>query len=235
MFHNPTSVPSISDYGFVVSSGNEYFLPVMPSVIHADPAIYHIDPLVRQCFLSNERKLTFFTHYTEENCFTECATNHTYKFCGCVPHFLPHSSSQMVCGPSQVKCAKNVLNGLRENFEVGVVYGCNCMKGCTELEYDKEISHSPIAKLRWQDNATQVSPLPSESDAAIMHVFFKKENFFKHKRSELFGAIDFFSNVGGLLSLCIGFSALSIVEVIYFFYLRLFCPCGKGAQTVDKC
>jgi hypothetical protein len=81
-----------------------------------------------------------------------------------------------------------------------------------------------------QANASQPLPLPSTQDAAIVHVFFKKENFFKQKRSELFGLIDFFSNMGGLLSLCMGFSALSIVELVYFFCLRLFCQCGSDRE-----
>ncbi len=102
MFHNPTSVPSVSNYGFVVSAGQEYFMPVLPSVTHADDGIFHLSPDVRQCFLPDEHKLTFFTYYTEENCFTECSSNHTFHQCGCVPHFLPHTAQQRVCGPMQV-------------------------------------------------------------------------------------------------------------------------------------
>jgi len=46
--------------------------------------------------------------------------------------------------------------------------------------------------------------------------------FFFAFRGELYGVLDFISNIGGLLGLCAGFSALSFVEVVYFFTVRLF-------------
>lgn len=58
---------------------------------------------------------------------------------------------------------------------------------------------------------------------AIMHIYFKKLHFMRRERGELYGFIDFFSNIGGVLGLCMGFSMLSLVEAIYFFTLRFLC------------
>jgi amiloride-sensitive sodium channel len=60
------------------------------------------------------------------------------------------------------------------------------------------------------------------NNLAMLHIYFKKLHFMRHSRGELYGLIDFFSNIGGLLGLCMGFSALSLVEFVYFFSLRLF-------------
>ena len=38
---------------------------------------------------------------------------------------------------------------------------------------------------------------------------------------QLFSAIDLFSYIGGVLGLCLGFSAMSALECCYFFALRL--------------
>ncbi len=38
----------------------------------------------------------------------------------------------------------------------------------------------------------------------------------QHKRGELFGAVDFVSNVGGLMGLFLGFSAISLMEVVFY-------------------
>ncbi len=59
------------------------------------------------------------------------------------------------------------------------------------------------------------------SNLAIVHVYFDKIHFMRHERSELFGITDFFSNIGGLLGLCMGISSLSLVEIFYFFVIRL--------------
>lgn len=51
-------------------------------------------------------------------------------------------------------------------------------------------------------------------------VFFKDDDIFYSKRSELFTLTDFIANVGGLLGLFLGISALSFVEIFYFTLFR---------------
>lgn len=52
-------------------------------------------------------------------------------------------------------------------------------------------------------------------------IFFKKNQFLALHRSELFGQTDFLANIGGLLGLFLGFSFLSLIEIIYFATIRL--------------
>lgn len=58
---------------------------------------------------------------------------------------------------------------------------------------------------------------------ARLSIFFKENQFITSKRSELYGLTDFLANCGGLLGLFMGFSLLSIVEILYYCTLRLFC------------
>lgn len=51
-------------------------------------------------------------------------------------------------------------------------------------------------------------------------VFFKEAQFITSRRSELYGQTDFLANCGGLLGLFMGFSILSLVEILYFLTLR---------------
>ena len=59
-------------------------------------------------------------------------------------------------------------------------------------------------------------------NVAITHVYFKHLHFMRQERGELYGFVELFSNSGGLIGLCMGFSALSLVEFVYFFTMRLF-------------
>ena len=43
----------------------------------------------------------------------------------------------------------------------------------------------------------------------------------RHERDELYSLVDIISNIGGLLGLCMGFSMLSAVEILYFLGLKL--------------
>lgn len=58
---------------------------------------------------------------------------------------------------------------------------------------------------------------------ARLSIFFKEHQFITSKRSELYGPTDFLANCGGLLGLFMGVSVLSIVEIIYYWTLRLCC------------
>lgn len=58
---------------------------------------------------------------------------------------------------------------------------------------------------------------------SYFQVFMKGNQFITLDRSELFGPTDFLANFGGLLGLCIGFSLLTLIEVIYYLTVRIVC------------
>ncbi|OXA61991.1 Pickpocket protein 28 [Folsomia candida] len=65
-------------------------------------------------------------------------------------------------------------------------------------------------------------------NVSILHVHYLTDSTYPKQRKELFGFIDLVSNTGGLLGLCMGFSVLSVMEIIYFFTLRLYCQTRSG-------
>lgn len=54
----------------------------------------------------------------------------------------------------------------------------------------------------------------------LVRIFFKENQFIASKRSELFGLTDFLANVGGLLGLFLGISAIAVAELAYFVIIR---------------
>jgi hypothetical protein len=62
--------------------------------------------------------------------------------------------------------------------------------------------------------------------SAVM-VNFKDNQFVALKRSQLFGKTEFLAHCGGLLGLFLGFSVISVLELVYFFTIRLFCNFKK--------
>lgn len=65
-------------------------------------------------------------------------------------------------------------------------------------------------------------PISAFSDElAQVVIFFRDSQFITSKRSELYGPTDFLANCGGLLGLFMGVSILSLVEVAYFFTVRV--------------
>lgn len=56
-----------------------------------------------------------------------------------------------------------------------------------------------------------------------LNIFFKSNQFMSLHRSELYGQTDFIANCGGLLGLCMGFSFFSLLEILYFLTIRIWC------------
>lgn len=77
--HPATEIPELVEFGFAIAPGTESFISVDPSMIHADEAIHKFSYLKRQCYLEDEKELTYFRHYSFLNCFLECSTNFTFK------------------------------------------------------------------------------------------------------------------------------------------------------------
>lgn len=60
---------------------------------------------------------------------------------------------------------------------------------------------------------------------------FKENSFIAMNRSETSTLPDFISSCGGLLGLFMGVSVLSLIELVYFFTLRLGCKMRQRQQT----
>ena len=60
-----------------------------------------------------------------------------------------------------------------------------------------------------------------DEDIAIVHFYFKNPTTFEYRRYPSLTLVGFFSQIGGLFGLCLGFSFLSLVEIIYWAVVRL--------------
>ena len=60
-----------------------------------------------------------------------------------------------------------------------------------------------------------------EKDVAIVNFYFQSSTCFEFVRQPRMTIIDFISNVGGLLGLCMGISFVSAVELLYWLTVKL--------------
>ena len=60
-----------------------------------------------------------------------------------------------------------------------------------------------------------------ERDIAAVHFYFETPTVFQYARSPKMTWIDFVSQIGGLLGLCLGFSVCMGVEVLYWVFCRI--------------
>lgn len=134
------------------------------------------------------------------------------------------NNGSKICNRKKAVCYERVLYNIAHSLEEK--FSCNyCLPACFEINYGREISSS---KLGTGGFATAV-PLASTNDEyvrdnlALLHIFFVDNAFGGYTKNELIGFTEFLSNTGGLLGLFMGFSVISLIEIIYFLSLRPYC------------
>ncbi|KAI8046473.1 pickpocket protein 28 [Drosophila gunungcola] len=249
LLHAPDDVPQVSKQFVRIPMGKEVLIAVKPSMITMSSGIAEYHPIRRQCFLSHERSLRFFKVYTESNCQLECLANFTLTKCGCVKFSMPRNMDMPVCGEDKIHCYDRAERQLlvREFERVkalnagngdsrGVESACNCMPACTSLVYNTEISQAnfDLEEMLLAEGDTDFLQEYPGSQMSRLSIYFKQSQFITSKRSELYGMTEFLANCGGIFGLFMGFSILSMVEMIYHFTLRLFTNLKRLVKVQQK-
>ncbi|XP_039756123.1 pickpocket protein 28-like [Pararge aegeria] len=249
LLHNPAELPRLSQQYFRSPLSQEVVVAVKPKMMTTSEGLKPYDPSRRQCYFPSERYLQYFKVYTQANCEMECLTNFTYARCECVHFGMPHGPNMAVCNAGSVACIKKaqmelvtadietrIARETQANDTLGqarkVASECRCLPACTSIEYEAETSQ---ADYDWKAIYRAYNiPIPEEDNdllyARVM-IFFKEAQFITSRRSELYGQTDFLANCGGLLGLFMGFSILSVAEILYFLTLRLFCLLWRRRQN----
>lgn len=89
---------------------------------------------------------------------------------------------------------------------------CDCLPSCTSITYHMEISQNTEHNL---ESATDYF--------TQLNLRFRDTNFLAIERNALFSQTDFWASCGGIFGLFIGFSVISIVEIVYFLSVRWLC------------
>ncbi|KAJ9593062.1 hypothetical protein L9F63_027698, partial [Diploptera punctata] len=80
---------------------------------------------------------------------------------------------------------------------------CDCLPPCFELRYSVTEQVSPLRK-------------SVENTKLEIHIYFSEPRFYPYHRSAIYTFSEMLANLGGLLGLFLGFSFLSIIEIVYF-------------------
>jgi acid-sensing ion channel, other len=82
----PHEVPSI--YVAKIAIGESVSLVLDPSIMTIAEELRKYPISERQCYLSNERPLKYFSEYSKGNCEIECEVDLILKQCGCYQIFI---------------------------------------------------------------------------------------------------------------------------------------------------
>lgn len=138
-FHPPYEYPDLSKSYIRVRTNVDLHIIIKPRVLFTPNDLRKYPVNTRQCFFEDERKLTFFKHYTQVNCETECEAAYILKQCGCVKNYMPHTNSTRICQSyAEMQCLFTNLHqylGWLEDLKA-----CNCQPSCFDIQFDYELN-----------------------------------------------------------------------------------------------
>ncbi|KAK5640255.1 hypothetical protein RI129_011066 [Pyrocoelia pectoralis] len=236
--HGPSQIPFTDESYFRVGLNEVLVAAVRPMIVSTSKQLEGYHPDSRKCYFPEEKRLTFFKQYDQYNCVHECLSNYTLRRCGCVSFHMPRLNSTPICGHGKNVCVARSAAALfmvnknksepDDSDEPDFVEKCDCRQTCSSLSFATEISQT---EWRWQKRERALSEDGSrkkmKDEYSKLQIFYKDLQFITSERNELFGLMDFLSSCGGLFGLFMGFSFISLIELVYFFSLRLFCNYKK--------
>ncbi|XP_027853700.2 pickpocket protein 28-like [Aphis gossypii] len=221
LIHSPAEWPSRSHPTLLASSNMISTISIKPFVLTTAKDLIPWDSKIRHCYFQNESKLKFFKVYTKNNCILECRSFSTLSQCGCVPFFYLRMKNTPVCGPAKMSCWVTASQASSDS--------CDCLPGCTEFFFKTSSMNAQLTESVKKDNKSNPA-----SSSLILSVYYQSKNFIGYNRILTFTLGQFMGNVGGIMGLCLGFSFLSLVEIIYFLTLRPFVNFCNSKKKLKK-
>lgn len=109
MVHTPEDFPDISSSYKIYSQLNQSsHISVSVSHIKADKSLHKVSEEDRNCFLFErrsikEKKLPALKSNAEDNCYSKCRLQTTYKMCNCTPYYFDMEGKEVLLPTRKIR------------------------------------------------------------------------------------------------------------------------------------
>lgn len=230
--HSADDIPQMHRNFYRIPMKHDIIMSVHPNIMNCTEKLLTYKDHERQCQKASYQ-IHFFKKYTQRNCQLSEISRRQHDTCGCVEYGVPRYKNQKICrSNNDAECINHVEGDTVSDILNGTKVSYNCMPACSSISYDAEISMS-----KFEDRQDDVldpgirSNVMKNIDKSRVLITFKDEQFFASRRAEMYSWVDFIASAGGILGLFMGFSILSIVEIVYFSTLRIGCSLRKRRRA----
>uniref|UniRef100_A0A8D8FEW8 Sodium channel protein Nach n=2 Tax=Culex pipiens TaxID=7175 RepID=A0A8D8FEW8_CULPI len=231
--HSPIDFPADSDFEDTLQPGWDVDFCVTPMPIDSSDSLRRVPLKKRQCFMEGEGTVQSGSSFSSNLCMSECRLRTIVKLCNCVPFFfadfnISETEGVQLCTLANVNCLRHFrkdfyslkpprgLSSKHLRFDLGM--DCDCMPSCSFLNYQVQSISSrrkagPFA-------ASSYFGGRNVSSFATLHVHFKDLYCVKYRRDAFMTWDVLLAAFGGIFGLCMGGSVLSVVELLYYFFVK---------------
>ncbi|XP_052126950.1 sodium channel protein Nach-like isoform X2 [Frankliniella occidentalis] len=233
---NPNDYPDTASGGLIeklVMAQEEVFFTLSSVTTKPTAEVVGLSKERRGCLFNNE-KILFSNFYSYSDCLMDCRVQSMRNLCGCLPFYSPVKGKEedtRVCEIGDLRCLnkhtemwqtlrpRQDLPGLE--LEMTQSLECNeCFPACGDTVYHVETTSMPLQQVL-MDHSNFLRGFKVENHSAF-HIYFGSTSQSLMNKSVRMAWPDLLSNVGGICGVFVGFSAMSVIEFLYFFTLRVF-------------
>ena len=165
--------------------------------------------------------------YTQQDCLDLCMQQEIISLCGCYYlHFFQLNNSRPCLTLKELTCAKNSYEKFTEKDTVNTCQSkcpleCDSLKyklavsstGFPTDDYAYELKDNDMIKAHYAEAKVSVDKAHLENDILALNVYVNDFSYMATTHSRKISDVDIFSSVGATLTICIGLSLTSVVQV----------------------
>ncbi|KPI98186.1 hypothetical protein RR46_09402 [Papilio xuthus] len=190
-------------------------IEVSPTTYKTDNALRGLAPYIRQCFFQDEKKLNYFEFYTDSNCKhdfwmrlyiweTICSTKLDFR---CIEEVRAKVEEQLTYA---------YYEDSQEDRKAQTEFA-SCHPACNDILYSSQVFYSDLMSV---PRISKANFQFKEGEVTRINVHFYDDIFLGQHRHTQYDDYYFAGAIGGLLSLFLGFSIISVAELVYFALLK---------------
>ncbi|KOX77990.1 Sodium channel protein Nach [Melipona quadrifasciata] len=231
LIHHRMGFPGLNANVYTVQENHELQIAVKPQYIKKPEGLQHRNKekqLVPTCIAEHQNTLEYFSIYQYLNCYANCRIKAMIQICGCLP-FIYDNIAESYNIP---RCEIERLPCIKENAKLIAIVkdiknkniSCLCRTPCENIDYDEYPNLISLTKFSSSEtlilSISNAFIFSNTSDKkAIIRVYMYSQSYEVLLTLSAADETYLLASVGGIFSLFLGCSFLSVVEIIYFIYL----------------
>ncbi|XP_049772934.1 sodium channel protein Nach-like [Schistocerca cancellata] len=228
LVHGPDDFPEESLLEKVLPPGRELLLRLSATLSYCTRAVQSVAPQVRGCVFPEERHLQLFSSYSAANCLAQCRSDAIVRLCHCMPFYYSSAGDHRECNLRDIPCLNKYYYMLRTrrhldespSKQMNASIACHCPSLCNVVEYDVQYSSGDFEASQFMPD--EFFSGKNVTGRILFHFYFGSHVSTRTRRDIISSWNDLLSSLGGIFSLFLGCSFMTVIELLYFFTLRLF-------------
>ncbi|XP_071784768.1 acid-sensing ion channel 1C-like [Asterias amurensis] len=215
--HDQDEIPLVESSGIAVSAGTEARIALQRKETQNLEPPHHLS-------VCGAKELKYFDTFSKNKCQMECLIDHIMEVCGCVePYMAEFATGKIICGVVEVfECSEPHTR----DFSVGEE--CTCPIPCNVTQFVPNVSTAKFpsdfyaGRLAVSHFGSNKATSYFGTNLVLLEVYYEDTTIERSTQYETYCFFGFLCDFGGALSLWLGGSILTLLEIVEHVYYTMF-------------